>query len=174
MHSALFITKVAVAGRYGPMTGFLSNIRIQATLVMSTTFAGGFRLEITATVTLAIDLDPGDNGVGGADHAVLLDLLATPIIKGPPCYLPDGPPTFQLGGIKFAASVYWKVLAQGVLKASLAIMPGLDANPACQFAHSRSLRTPMTSRFSWVYLSPSVPQSFSIPSRFVAKGSRDL
>jgi hypothetical protein len=90
------------------MEGFLSHIRIQATLVMSTTFAGGFGLRITAVVTLAIDLDPGNNGIGGPDHAVLLDLKATPVITGPPCDH-KGTPSFELGGTRVAASVYWKV-----------------------------------------------------------------
>jgi hypothetical protein len=90
--------------------GFLSHIRIQATLTLSQTFAGGFGIQVTAIVTLAIDLDAANNGFGGPDHAVLFDMWACPVLTGPP--VPDlgKTPSFELGGIDVNASVHWKVV----------------------------------------------------------------
>jgi hypothetical protein len=95
-------------GDYGKMDGFMSHIRIQATLDLAIKFSGGFGIKVTAVVTLAIDLDAANNGIGGPDHAVLFDMMARPVLTGPPID-PAGTPSFELGGIEIGASLHWRV-----------------------------------------------------------------
>jgi hypothetical protein len=95
-------------GLHAQMGNILSNIRIAAEIQLDHKFGGGFGIRVNAIALLAIDLDAANNGIGGADHAVLFDLLACPTLTGP--NLPGtSTPSFELGGLELAASVFYQV-----------------------------------------------------------------
>jgi hypothetical protein len=98
-------------GLHAQMGNILSNIRIVAEIQLDHKFGSGFGIRVTAEALLAIDLDAANNGIGGADHAVLFNLEACPTLTGP--NLPGtSTPWFELGGLKLAASVFYQVRHQ--------------------------------------------------------------
>jgi hypothetical protein len=95
-------------GLHARMGNILSNIRIAAEITLDHKFGGGFGISVKAKAFLAIDLDAANNGIGGADHAVLFDLRACPVLTGP--NLPGtNIPSFELGGLQLDASVFYQV-----------------------------------------------------------------
>jgi hypothetical protein len=95
-------------GLHAQMGNILSNIRIAAEIQLDHKFGSGFGIRVDAKALLAVDLDAANDGIGGADHAVLFDLLACPTLTGP--NLPGTKtPSFELGGLELAASVFYQV-----------------------------------------------------------------
>jgi hypothetical protein len=98
-------------GLRAKMGNILSNIRIAAAITLDHKFGGGFGISVKAEALLAIDLDAANDGIGGADHAVLFDLVACPVLTGP-VILGTTTPWFKLGGLELAASVFYQVRHQ--------------------------------------------------------------
>lgn len=68
-------------------------------------------ITVLAQAALAIDMDADNNGIGGPDHAVLIDLQVAPKLAGPK--KPEtGVHAWEIGGynaLSVSTSLYWKV-----------------------------------------------------------------